>query len=110
MRPPRAHRRSIYSATLEPGGILRPHRGCHTRRTDSEGNVLSDVHEPGRPLVANVGDRLVLAHADVAVDEVAVVEVATIYPDGERLVVVPRAGTMPSSERVFVMPGRRAKR
>jgi hypothetical protein len=80
--------REIYSAVLELGDVvdLKLRSGAHVRTIDSEGNVISDERKPSARLWTNIGDRLLLAPADLVDDRIAVVEVSAMQPDGNPIV------------------------
>jgi hypothetical protein len=108
VRKPRVHARSTFSAGFAADelharrGRLYLERGAWTRTTDKEGDVIADTKEPQRALVANIGDKLILAGPTI--EETVVARVETVYPDGESMYVAITSGELaPSTKRVHVM-------
>lgn len=97
----RGRARRVWFADFD-GTWLRPSRGCFVTQTDDEGNVVETYKDARRVLVANLGDRLILADADVAADRVASAEVTAVAADGVALAVAIRFGTVVAG-RVSVM-------
>lgn len=103
MKPKRArvHHRRVYFADLD-GEVLTPARSCWTTDTNTEGDLLG-IERETKMLFANIGDRLLLMHADPSVDQIAAAEVVAVHPEGVKLKVAIRLGTKPDSKRVAVM-------
>jgi hypothetical protein len=78
--------------------------------SDRDGNRVGSSRDARRRLVANIGDRLVVSPADVAVDAVAMLEVGAIEPNGFTLHCALVTGSLPlGAYAVHVMPGKRAR-
>lgn len=101
----RTHKRRVFFADFD-GAVLVPSRGAFVVETDAVGERTSEYRVTG-PLVANVGDRLVIAANDHTVDEVANVTVVAIERDGTAMRVHVTHGVV-NPGRVSVMRSRRA--
>jgi hypothetical protein len=110
----RQHRREVYRGDLVLGPVvdvaaLKLHRGRHVRVIDDEGNPITDTREPGAMLWLEIGDRAIVAAADLADDAIGCVEVTDIRPDGRLIVQLVGGGVLPLGA-VHVMRGQRARR
>jgi hypothetical protein len=98
--------RRVYRGTVV-GVELRLQPGAHVRTIDAEGNPLADTFEPDRRLRPNIGDRLIVADADLASDAIAAVVIDAIDRAGTPTVRT-LCGELPRGA-VHVLPGRKAK-
>lgn len=86
----RALTRRTFAGTIRPLAVdegafeIEARRGCFRRQIDKHGDVVLDDREVTRSLRSEIGDRLVVSNANLAVDEIAVVRVAMVIPDGHR--------------------------
>ena len=105
---PRAFKLRVWWARLAPDGetaMLEPKRGCALQEWRN-GEVTAALNEH-KPLIANLGDRLFLAHPDIDISETCAADV--VWTDGERYRVRLAIDAWPTSEWVRVMPMRKVK-
>jgi hypothetical protein len=110
----RALRREVFTGELVLGTAvdvaeLELRRGAHVRKIDNEGNSIADTREPGAMLWLEIGDRAIVAAADLDHDSIGCVEVTDIRPDGRLIVQLVGGGVLPLGD-VHVMRGQRAPR
>jgi hypothetical protein len=78
----RQHKREVYTAVLVLGAVVdvaELHaRGKHVIVTDRDGARVGHRHDPAARLWAELGDRLLVAPADLADDRIAIVEVTRL--------------------------------
>lgn len=97
----RIHHRRVYFAELVDG-TLSPSSGCWVTDVDTDGNRLEQWRDPRASLFANIGDRLIVAAADLEKDDLAAVEVTGVHRDGRRLAIEVHLGAVEDG-RVSVM-------